>query len=52
MARDSHAAVCLESGENAQLLITGGYGGGGTLSDVWVLDVHSGRWREVSVGLL
>ena len=52
MARDGHAAVCLGWGDSAQLLIYGGWNGGRALSDVWVLDVHSGRWREVSVGLL
>ena len=48
-ARDDHAAVCLGyGGDHPQLLVTGGYGGG-VLSDVWLLDVQSGRWREVRV---
>ena len=48
--RDEHAAVCLGyGGDHPQLLVTGGYGGGVSLSDVWLLDVQSGRWREVRV---
>ncbi len=52
--RSSHAAVCLHyGGDSPQFLVIGGRGGdGGVLSDVWVLDVQSGRWREVSVQLL
>ena len=49
--RTRHAAVCLGyGGDHPQLLVTGGWtGGGDVLSDVWLLDVQSGRWREVSV---
>ena len=48
-ARYSHAAVCLGyGGDHPQLLVTGGLGNG-VLSDVWMLDVQSGRWREVRV---
>ena len=49
--RSSHAAVCLGyGGDHPQLLVTGGRTGGGDVpSDVWLLDVHSGRWREVRV---
>ena len=49
--RDSHAACCLNFGEeDPQLLVSGGVGDkyGNTLSDAWILDVSSGRWREVS----
>ena len=49
--RYSPAAVCLGyGGDNPQLLVTGGWtSGGDVLSDVWLLDVQSGRWREVRV---
>ena len=47
--RESHAVVCLGyGGDNPQLLITGGFDGR-FMSDVWLLDVQSGRWREVRV---
>ena len=47
--RSSHAAVCLGyGGDHPQLLVTGGMGNS-LLSDVWLLDVQSGRWREVRV---
>ena len=47
-----HAAVCLGyGGDHPQLLVTGGEGSTyrDVLSDVWLLDVQSGRWREVRV---
>ena len=48
--RDEHAAVCLGyGGDHPQLLVTGGNDGSNVLSDVWLLDVQSGRWREVRV---
>ena len=50
--RSSHAAVCLGyGGDHPQLLVTGGLGrrSNDVLSDVWLLDVQSGRWREVRV---
>ena len=49
--RSYHAAVCLGyGGDHPQLLVTGGVGSGTyVLSDVWLLDVQSGRWREVRV---
>ena len=48
--RLSHAAVCLGyGGHHPQLLVTGGWGGGVTLSDAWVLDIVFRRWREVRV---
>ena len=48
--RDAHAACCLNYGEkHPQLLVTGGVDKtGNTLQDAWILDVKSGRWREVS----
>ena len=48
--RSSHAACCLNYGEEyPQLLVTGGVDKNATtLWDVWILDVNSGRWREVS----
>ena len=50
VGRSSHAAVCLGyGGDHPQLFVTGGYASGGKgLSDAWMLDVQSGRWREVS----
>ena len=47
VGRHDHAAVCLGYGDRPQLLVTGGYGSGGPLSDMWLLDVDTGRWREV-----
>ena len=48
--RYDHASVCLGYGGNhPQLLVTGGYDDDSILNDVWVLDVESGHWREVSV---
>ena len=51
VARHGHAAVCLDyGGDHPQLLVIGGKGADSkVLSDVWVLDVQSGRWREVRV---
>ena len=51
MARNGHAAVCLDyGGDHPQLLVTGGKGvGNKILSDGWMLDVQSGRWRKVRV---
>ena len=49
VARNGHAAVCLDyGGDHPQLLVTGGKGNK-VLSDIWMLDVQSGRWREVRV---
>ena len=47
--RANHASVCLGyGGDHPQLLVTGGRGGGvKVLSDVWILDIQSRRWREV-----
>ena len=49
--RAGHAAVCLGyGGDHPQLLVTGGLGAGSkVLSDAWILDVQSGKWREVSI---
>ena len=51
VGRSSHAAVCLGYGrDHPQLLITGGLDVvNKVLSDSWILDLHSGWWREVSV---
>lgn len=48
--RDSHAAVCLDyGGDHPQLFIIGGIDNDKkALSDGWMLDVNSGKWREVS----
>ena len=46
-----HAAVCLGyGGDHPQLLVTGGKGGGAkVLKDAWILDMQSGKWREVRI---
>ena len=43
-------ACCLNYGEdNPQVLVTGGVDKNvNTLHDSWILDVKSGRWKEVS----
>ena len=48
--RGAHAACCLNYGEEyPQLLVTGGLDNNDTtLQDAWIMDVNSGRWREVS----
>ena len=47
--RDEHTAVCLGyGGDHPQLFVTGGFGSG-VLSDVWMLDVQSWRWKKVRV---
>ena len=48
--RAGHAAVCLNyGGDRPQVFITGGFDHGlRTLSDGWILDVESGKWRKVS----
>ena len=48
--RAAHAACCLNYGEeHPQLLVTRGVDKiDNTLQDAWILDVNSGRWREVS----
>ena len=50
VGRYVHAAVCLGyGGDHPQLLVIGGHDGTTPLSDVWLLDLESGRWREVRV---
>ena len=48
--RSLHAAVCLAyGGDHPQLLVTGGCTDAHkALRDAWMLDVQSGKWREVS----
>ena len=50
VGRSSHATCCLNYGEeHPQLLVTGGENNNDyILQDAWILDVNSGRWREVS----
>ena len=50
VGRVGHVAVCLNYGEDQpQIFIFGGYDSiDKGLSDGWILDVQSGRWREVS----
>ena len=50
--RTDHAACCLNYGDDhPQLLVTGGVDKKNkTISDGWVLDVNTGRWREVRDG--
>ena len=49
VGRLGHATVCLNYGEDhPQIFTTGGYDGYDNLNDGWILDVQSGRWREVS----
>ena len=47
--RRLHAATCIEhGGDRPQLVIIGGVGAGdNVLNDVWIMDVQSGRWKEV-----
>ena len=47
-----HAAVCLGyGGDHPHLLVIGGKKADNTvLSDAWMLDLKSGRWREVRIG--
>ena len=48
VGRLGHAAVCVDYGDHPQLLVIGGLGSGNkVLSEGWLLDVQSGRWREV-----
>ena len=48
VGRHGHAAVCLDYGDHPQLLVIGGLGRGNkVLNDTWMLDMQSGRWREV-----
>ena len=49
--RYAHTAVCLGyGGDNPQLLVLGGRNSyADALSDAWMLDVNSRRWKEVSL---
>ncbi len=49
--RCTHSACCLNYGGNhPQLLVYGGMGcSENILKDMWVLDVDSGKWTEVSM---
>ena len=51
VGRGYHAAVCLQYGDDhPHLLVTGGVDNDGTtLTDAWMLDIQSGRWREVRI---
>ena len=50
VGRNGHAAVSLGYGrDHPQLLITGGDACRNVLSDSWILDLQSRRWREVCV---
>ena len=51
VGRSSHATVCLGyGGDCPQLLVIGGLAADNkTLGDAWLLDVQSGKWREVRI---
>ena len=50
VGRSTHATVCLGyGGDHPQLLVIGGWDGRKAFKDVWMLEVESGHWREVSV---
>ncbi len=51
LGRSDHAACCLNYGrDHPQLLVYGGLDNkNSVLRDMWVLDVDSGKWTEVSV---
>lgn len=51
MGRRNHAAVCVDyGGDHPQLLVTGGRDNANKiLSDVWMLDLQSWKWKEVSI---
>ena len=50
MKRAEHAAVCLDyGGDRPQLVVTGGCDASeNVLNDVWIMDVQSRTWKEVS----
>ena len=55
-ARSAHAAVCINYGEeNPQVVLLGGsYKKNRTVfifDDIWMLDVNSAKWKEVSLGI-
>ena len=48
--RQYHAAVCLGQGTRPQLVVFWGRDDNHVLNDaLWILDVESGRWKEVSL---
>ena len=49
LERGGHSACCLNYGESwPQLLVSGGlHGVIEVLKDMWILDVNSGKWKEV-----
>ena len=51
MGRSGHAACCLNYGKDSPMLVM--FGGlddnKKVLGDLWVFDVNSGKWREVSL---
>ena len=51
--KTSHAACCLNYGQQfPQLLVTGGLDRKDRpLTDVWILDIHRGKWRKVKLKL-
>ncbi len=53
MERSLHAACCLNYGQDhPQLLVYGGLcDDNKTLGDMWILDVDTGKWAEVSLVL-
>ncbi len=47
--RSWHAAVCLDyGGSDPHLLMTGGWDNRNPLSDVWLLDVNTWKWKQVN----
>ena len=52
--RSQHAACCLNYGQDhPQLLVYGGVDNGSkSLGDMWMLDVDTVQWTEVSLVLL
>ncbi|XP_064393442.1 uncharacterized protein LOC135340942 isoform X2 [Halichondria panicea] len=49
VGRSSHASCCLNYGQDhPQLLVYGGLGNK-TLGDMWILDVDTGKWTEVTL---
>ena len=50
MQRGDHTTVCLDyGGDRPQLVVSGGLDdSGNVLNDVWIMDVQSGMWKEVS----
>ena len=54
VGRSRHAALCLDySGDHPHLLITGGVSkNDNVLSDMWILNLQSEKWKEVRLLLL